>query len=220
VPREPRSDGEATRRRILEAAGELFASAGFAETSSKAIATRAGVNIASINYHFGGHGGLYQAVLVEAHRRVLDLADLRQLAQDERAAAVKLGVLIDWIVRKATGRQQVWHARVLARELLSPTSHLQVLRRTEVRPKLSIIQAILSEISGIPPEDPALLRCALSVFAPCLMLLIGMPGVPSNLQRVRRMPREEVSDHLRCFALAGLEAIGRQRALNRHDSSL
>ena len=36
-----RTDGEATRNRILEAAGELFAAGGYAETTSKAIAARA-----------------------------------------------------------------------------------------------------------------------------------------------------------------------------------
>ena len=62
-----RADGEVTRSRILEAAGELIALHGFAETPSKAIATQAGVDLASINYHFGSRGGLYQAVLIEAH---------------------------------------------------------------------------------------------------------------------------------------------------------
>ena len=33
-----RSDGEATKTRILEAAGELFAATGYAETSNKDIA--------------------------------------------------------------------------------------------------------------------------------------------------------------------------------------
>ena len=36
-----RSDGEATRTRILEAAGELFATTGYAETPNKAIAALA-----------------------------------------------------------------------------------------------------------------------------------------------------------------------------------
>ena len=64
-----RSDGEATRTRILEAAGELFATTGYAETSNKAIAAHAQVDLASINYHFGNRSDLYQAVLTEADRK-------------------------------------------------------------------------------------------------------------------------------------------------------
>lgn len=61
--REARKDGEATRLRILEAAGELCATLGFGETSNKAVAAKAEVDLASINYHFGSRNGLYQAVL-------------------------------------------------------------------------------------------------------------------------------------------------------------
>ncbi len=61
TPRALRTDGEATYNRILETAGKLFATSGFAETSSKAIAAKAEVDLASINYHFGSRSGLYQA---------------------------------------------------------------------------------------------------------------------------------------------------------------
>ena len=42
--RAPRSDGAATRARILQVSGEMFAAAGLADTSNKDIAARAGVN--------------------------------------------------------------------------------------------------------------------------------------------------------------------------------
>ena len=63
-----RADGELTRARILETAGQLFAAHGFAGTPSKTIAAQAEVDLASINYHFGSRHGLYQATLAEAHR--------------------------------------------------------------------------------------------------------------------------------------------------------
>ena len=77
--RASRTDGEATRARILQAAGELFGSRGFAETTSKAVAAHAGVDLASINYHFGSRSGLYQATLIEAHRRLFTVDALSQL---------------------------------------------------------------------------------------------------------------------------------------------
>ena len=52
-----RADGELTRTRILETAGQLFAAHGFAATPSKAIAAQAEVDLASINYHFGSRNG-------------------------------------------------------------------------------------------------------------------------------------------------------------------
>ena len=51
-----------TVQRILDAAEVLFAQKGFAETSLRAITSRAGVNLAAVNYHFGSKEALIQAV--------------------------------------------------------------------------------------------------------------------------------------------------------------
>ncbi|MBV6304273.1 CerR family C-terminal domain-containing protein [Candidimonas humi] len=210
--RELRSDGEATRARILEAAGELFAAAGFAETTSKAIAARAGVDLASINYHFGGRGGLYQAVLIEAHRRFVDLADLRELALSAVPAADKLKRLIGQIVQQTTDDAGGWHLAVLVAEILAPSSHAQVLFQSEIPSKASYLNSILAELTGIPEDDPALLRCAISTVAPCILLLIGRRGVPGPVQELRKVPYGDLVDHLHRYAIGGLEAIGREYA--------
>lgn len=48
--------------RILDAAEELFAERGFAETSLRMITSKAGVNLAAVNYHFGSKNALIQSV--------------------------------------------------------------------------------------------------------------------------------------------------------------
>lgn len=48
--------------RILDTAELLFAEKGFAETSLRAITSKAGVNLAAVNYHFGSKEALIQAV--------------------------------------------------------------------------------------------------------------------------------------------------------------
>ncbi len=53
----------ATRGRILEAAGEQFAERGFREATVRMICERAGVNISAIKYYFGGKEELYSEVL-------------------------------------------------------------------------------------------------------------------------------------------------------------
>jgi AcrR family transcriptional regulator len=52
-----------TKDKILNAAEFLFANSGFAETSMRLITTKAGVNLASINYHFGSKKDLIKEVL-------------------------------------------------------------------------------------------------------------------------------------------------------------
>jgi AcrR family transcriptional regulator len=48
--------------RILDAAEAEFAAHGFVETSLRTITTKANVNLAAVNYHFGSKKGLIQAV--------------------------------------------------------------------------------------------------------------------------------------------------------------
>jgi len=57
-----------TKDRILGAAEELFAQHGFAGTSLRQVTTRADVNIAAVNYHFGSKENLVN----EVFRRRID----------------------------------------------------------------------------------------------------------------------------------------------------
>jgi len=207
--RETRTDGEVTRGRILDAAGALFAVGGFAHTTAKAIAKRADVAVPLINYHFESRAGLYRAVLIEAHQRFLSLTELREVAGSDLSASEKLKGLIDHLVRQATERKLEWHLDVLGREILSPSPHLHALTQTALPPKLAIITQVLSEITRIPLNDPALLRCFLSAVTPCTVLLLMARGAPGPMHDLRQMAPEVLTDHLHRFAMAGLDAIAR-----------
>ena len=205
--RPQRADGEATRARILEAAGALFASAGFAEATNKMIAARAGVDMASINYHFGSRNGLYQAVLIEAHRRIIDRSKIEPLATSELPAREKLRQFIAFLAFSISGTDR-WPIIVLVREITSPSSQIHVLRETEIAPKLRLLLPVLSEITGIPVGDPALLRCVPCVGAPCLALLL-LDSAHSPFDRSAfELPRAQMVDHIHRFVIGGLEAVG------------
>ena len=210
-----RSDGDLTARRILETAGALFAANGFAETPSKAVAREAGVTVTSINYHFRSRSGLYQATLSEAHRRMISLDELKEIDASGLPATGKLARVIDTLV--AAGNAETgWATRLVAREVLAPSSHLHVLWNEDVQPKVAVVLRFLSEATGIPSGDPALFRCLLSVVAPCLLLIVAGPGVPGPVGVVRNMAKDELAKHLRSFSLAGLAAISQERARARH----
>ena len=208
MSRSNRADGEATRGRILEVAGEFLASKGLADTTSKEIAERAGVNMASINYHFGSRGGLYKAVLAEAHRRLIDRDDLDRLFASNLPAHRKLHGLIGFLVDGGAGAAR-WPIMVLGRELLSPSPHLASLQQEEIFPKLRIILPVLHEISTIPADDPVLWRCLPCVVAPCIMTVLLSRAKPGLDEVSGPMSREDLIDHLCRYAIGGLEAIGR-----------
>lgn len=87
--RSRRSDGERTREKILEVALPLFAEGGFAGTSVRKIATAAGVNVATLAYHFADKQGLYDAVVVRLHEDLeRDFPDDRMASGDDPIRAV------------------------------------------------------------------------------------------------------------------------------------
>lgn len=82
--------------RILDAAEVLFAEHGFSETSLRQITSRANVNLAAVNYHFGSKQALIQAVF----SRYLDpfSADFHQrldALECESDETISLEVLLD-----------------------------------------------------------------------------------------------------------------------------
>ncbi len=69
-----------TRRRILDAAEELFMQHGFEGASMRLLTTKAGVNLAAINYHFGSKDALIEAVF----QRRLDPMNAARIAELDR----------------------------------------------------------------------------------------------------------------------------------------
>src|SRR5438128_488520 len=59
---------DATKTRLLEAAGEEFAEKGFAAARVRSICRKAGANPAAVNYHFGDKERLYIEAVIEANR--------------------------------------------------------------------------------------------------------------------------------------------------------
>src|SRR5688500_17769747 len=78
-----------TKDRILGAAEELFAQHGFGGTSLRQVTSRADVNIAAVNYHFGSKEHLVN----EVFRRRMDEMSAQRLAQLKAAQAEAPGEL-------------------------------------------------------------------------------------------------------------------------------
>jgi TetR/AcrR family transcriptional regulator, regulator of cefoperazone and chloramphenicol sensitivity len=214
TPRGNHTDGADTRARILETAGRLFAENGFAQTANKAIAADAQVDLASINYHFGNREGLHRAVLIEAHSRIMSLQQLQQLAESPLPPEAKLAGLIRQIIANLL-QNRGWHIDVLAQALVNAGSRKLV--ESAILPKAQAFRRILSQISGIPENDPALTLCQLSTMAPLLVLFVFGNDLPLPLQDLQNTPPDALAEHLHRYALAGLKTAGEawRAAFNR-----
>jgi TetR/AcrR family transcriptional regulator, regulator of cefoperazone and chloramphenicol sensitivity len=208
--RAARSDGDATRSAILDVAGQVFAQRGYADATSKEICALAGVNIASVNYHFGSRGGLYQAVLVEAHNHLLRLEEMQALAAGPGEPRQKLRAIVSRIVEHVTGPRAHWGSRVVVRELLSPSEHATVLVQQAIAPKARILIGIVSQIVGLPPTHPAMQRSLFFTVAPCLAMLLAPAELRTQVLPGLGGEPAQLADDLLRYALAGMDALGAQ----------
>ena len=151
-----------TQIKVLEAAESEFAANGFAGASIRNITQRAGVNIASVNYHFGSKEALIRDLM---HHRIKPLNELRIARLNEEQAkdpdqVVPLAVLIDILVRPAVekmltkeGRQFV---RAMARCMSEPLEFLQSIDE-EVFHEVFILfhQALTKALPDLSPKTVA-----------------------------------------------------------------
>ncbi|MGC5699358.1 CerR family C-terminal domain-containing protein [Pseudomonas sp. NFXW11] len=214
VARAPRQDGQATRQQILETAGQLFAELGYANTTSKQICESSRANNASVNYHFENKDGLYRAVLHEAHDRLVRIETMISLSESPASPEDKLRAIITVLIGGLGNQREGWALKVLTRELLSPSSVLPEVLEEQAFPKAKIVREILGQIMQLPPDDPATLRSAVSVFAPCLFLLIAHEPLARNVLPGLELDPPALIEHMMNYARAGLQAVsGAAKAL-------
>src|SRR4051794_40572894 len=72
--RKTRDAPASTKARILEAAEQVFASKGFEGASTREIASRAGVNISSLHYHWESKETLYFAVFQNIYNQLIEIS--------------------------------------------------------------------------------------------------------------------------------------------------
>ena len=113
---------EITRQALLDHATDVFAENGFDGASVRQITRRATVNLAAINYHFGGKEALYREVLRVAFAALRDasLLDEDTIDRVSRDEAVRLYIrqqVTPLLKHGEIGR----YLRIFAWETLAPT---------------------------------------------------------------------------------------------------
>lgn len=114
--------------RILEAAEEAFAAAGFSGARTAAIARRAGVPKANLHYYFGTKEGLYRRVLENVLDVWLGMGDSIRPGADPAAA---LAAYVAAKVEHSRSRPQA--SKVFANEMLHGAPRLQGYLRRELK---------------------------------------------------------------------------------------
>ena len=161
-----------TKARLLEAAGEEFASRGFERATIRAISEKAGTNIAAVNYHFGDKERLYEAALLEAHecsKARVDPSTLEEPAEERLREFVRQ--MLTNVLDK--GRLETWHQALMLRELIEPRG-ADALVRESIGPRFHLLKATLHELFP-EADDRRLNALAFSTVGQCLHYKVARP---------------------------------------------
>lgn len=149
--------------RILDAAEELFAERGFSETSLRMITSKAKVNLAAVNYHFGSKNALIHAVFA---RFLTPFCEALEQAFDQLEARSKpphcleslLQALTETAIRSHRGRHKQGLAifmRLLGLAYTQSQGHLRKFLEAEYSQTFGRFMQLLKEAT---PELTAVER--------------------------------------------------------------
>lgn len=165
----------ATRERLIEAAGEVFAAEGYRKATIDQICRRAGANIAAVNYHFGDKEKLYAEVFAYADRCATEAHPVAVTSNGSKAEE-RLRRQIEALIGRLFDRgRPAWHAQLMAREMVEPTAVLDRRVDERIRATYDQLAAIVRELIGAKAAPETVRLCVFSILGQCVFYRHSAP---------------------------------------------
>ena len=198
-------------RRLLAAASEEFARHGYTSARVRQIVDAAKVNVAAVNYYFGGKEGLYRATLRHLAGRPAPAA--KGVANRRgRKPAERLQRCVYAILERFIGADRPSPlGRILAHEAMDPTGNVESLIGDTMRPEVERIRELLREIAGPGVPDCKLARAALGILGQCMLYLYARPTIEGLSPGFAYGPEtcHSLAAQITEFSLGGIERLQR-----------
>lgn len=199
-----------TRQRLLEAAGEVFAERGFRDATVREICEKAKANIAGINYYFGDKEELYAEVIRYAASCAVEEPPERD-GGDSPEAQLRAFIRSRLTHIFDVGRPS-WHAKLMSREMIEPTSSFDKFIDEEIRPKSDYLHQIIRSLVGPKATEEQVHLCSMSVVGQCVFyhhsraVIVRLnPDFKYDMQDI-----EKVGEHIEQFSLGALKQLREQ----------
>jgi AcrR family transcriptional regulator len=204
---------DATRDKLLEAAGRVFAERGYSAATVRDICKQAGANVAAVNYYFKDKLALYSEVLTQVKRAAH--VDQVRAALDQNASPEE--ILRDAIKARLRGlhtqKLPDWHFRIAARELAQPTPAMAQVIDKVMRPIYERLLEVVGKIIGRSPDHEQTRLCTHSVMGQILLYVLAGPVLVRLWPEMKMTPEQldRVANHIADFSLAYLRQLGASR---------
>lgn len=193
------------------AAGRIFASKGFRETTIAEICQQAEANTAAVSYHFGSKEALYVESWRYAFSQSLSLYPPDGGIPAQAPVEERLRGLILSIMRRIVDPQS-HDFDIFHKELANPTGLLVKAIQESVEPIFKGLTLLVEELLGHKPQEHEVRLCAMSIRAQCFGPLLHArrrktaQGIPITDLEPLLEDVERLADHVTRFSLAGIRA--------------
>jgi AcrR family transcriptional regulator len=199
---------DATRARLIDAAAHVFAEHGFQAATVRDICTRAGANIAAVNYHFRDKAGLYLAVLRHS-MNAGGQPEPREIAANAATPEDALRLMISSMLRRMHGPATgpACHFRIMVHEMVQPTEALPRIVEEIIGPNHAAMRQILSRLLGKPPDDDVTRLCAHSIVGQVVHYAHAGPMIALLWPDLRMTPErlDAIATHISEFSLSAIQ---------------
>ncbi len=202
------------RERIIETATDIFGRNGFKATTIRMIAAEAGVNVAAVNYYFGGKEGLYAEVIETIFSKGFSrFPSVQPDGETEMTADERLFTFIRGTIYRLVSPEG-WggisgRGRLIVKEMIEPTEAFNHVIDKYIRPHKTVLVSILSEMMGGDVPEQRLLLSAVSILGQCIYYASGTNIIariaPEYLPVDKNI--DVIVDHVFRFSLGGLARI-------------
>ena len=204
-------DTDPARDRILRAALEIFTERGFKSATIRDICGRAGVNVASVNYHFRSKQALYREALSYAFQEAERKYPQTAFADASLPPADRLRLFIRTLLLRLMDDSHLgFHARLMAREIADPTGALDIIIETVMRPRFQILRDIVRQLAGPGWAWEDIDRFIHNIIGQCLVYRHSRPMIDRLCPEIIAGPAaiERTAELIHQFSLAALRRLG------------
>lgn len=208
---------EGTALALIDAATELFGQKGFAGTSTRELAAKAGVNIASIAYHFGSKNGLRRACAqcfsTRIARQIGVLPEPESLTPEAAEAVLRQVILrmVDFMIGSPEARNTIYF---VIREISENSETIDIMYENVVMPMHGRICRLVGLATGLPPDTARLKLSVFGFIGQILYFRIGGPIVSRRMGWPDIGPHEiaQITEVLLAQLEAALDTLRRSRS--------
>jgi AcrR family transcriptional regulator len=209
----PRWD-EGTKKRLIEAAGEVFAQRGFRAATIREICKRANAGVSAVNYHFRDKEGLYSAVFEYSHLWAVEKYPHDRGLEEEATPEERLRAFIrSFLLRGLGDGFPAWHGKLIAQETANPSGVMSKVAETAIRPMDEYLDSIVRDLfrKEDPSQEPSaqwVQLCRMNIVGQCIFQIHARQFMQSAGPGNPEPPRiTALADRIWRFSVGGIRAI-------------